>query len=54
MINDKPKKYLRYFGGFHGSSVVKNVPGNAGDMGSIPGPGRSHMPWDNKPVYHNY
>ena len=54
MINDKPKKYLRYFGGFHGSSVVKNLPGNAGDMGSIPGPGRSHMPWDNKPVHHNY
>ena len=24
--------------------VVKNLPCNAGDMGSIPGPGRSHMP----------
>ena len=24
-------------------TVVKNPPANAGDMGSIPGPGRSHM-----------
>ena len=54
VINDKPKKYLRYFGGFRGSSVMKNLPGNAGDMGLIPGPGRSHMPWDNKPVHQNY
>ena len=27
--------------GFPGDSVVKNVPANAGDMGSIPGLGRS-------------
>lgn len=25
-------------------SVVKNLPANAGDMGSIPGPERSRMP----------
>ena len=31
--------------GFPGGSVVKNPPANAGDMGSIPGLGRSHMPW---------
>ena len=24
-------------------TVVKNLPANAGDMGSSPGPGRSHM-----------
>ena len=30
---------------FLGGSVVKNQPRNAGDTGSIPGPGRSHMPW---------
>ena len=24
-------------------AVVKNPPANAGDMGSSPGPGRSHM-----------
>ena len=27
--------------GFPGGSVVKNLPANAGDMGSIPGSGRS-------------
>ena len=27
---------------FPGGAVVKNPPANAGDMGSIPGPGRSH------------
>ena len=28
---------------FSGGTVVKNLPANAGDMGSSPGPGRSHM-----------
>ena len=32
------------WGDFPGGAVVKNPPANAGDMGSIPGPGRSHMP----------
>ena len=32
-------------GGFPGHLVVKNLPVNAEDMGSIPGRGRSHMPW---------
>ena len=32
---------------FPGGAVVKNLPVNAGDMGSIPGPGRSHMPRSN-------
>ena len=30
-----------------GGTVVKNLPANAGDTGSIPGPGRSHMPRSN-------
>ena len=30
---------------FPGGLVVKNPPCNAGDTGSIPGLGRSHMPW---------
>ena len=34
-------------GGFPGGKVVKNPTANAGHMGSIPGPGRSHMPWSN-------
>ena len=29
--------------GFPGGSVVKNPPANAGDPGSIPALGRSHM-----------
>ena len=29
---------------FPGSPVVKNLPGNAGDAGSIPDPGGSHRP----------
>ena len=28
---------------FPGGAVVKNLPANAGDMGSSPGPGRFHM-----------
>ena len=35
-------------GDFPGDPVVKNLPANAGDMGSIPGPERFHMPWGNK------
>ena len=30
--------------GFHGGAVVENLPANAGDTGSSPGLGRSHMP----------
>ena len=33
--------------GFPGDAVVKNPPANAGDTGSSPGPGRSHMPQSN-------
>ena len=29
--------------GFPAGAVVKNPPANAGDTGSTPGPGRSHM-----------
>ena len=32
---------------FSGGAVVKNPPANAGDMGSSPGLGRSHMLWSN-------
>ena len=34
-------------GGFPGGTVVKNLPASAGDTGSSPGPGRSHMPQGN-------
>ena len=32
---------------FPGGLVVKNLPANAGDMASIPDPGRSHMQQSN-------
>ena len=49
-------KNLKDTGGFPGDSVVKNLPANAGDTGSIPGPGKSHMPQGNLSlcVCHNY
>ena len=33
--------------GFPGGAVVESLPANAGDMGSSPGLGRSHMPRSN-------
>ena len=33
--------------GFPGGAVVENLPANAGDKGSSPGLGRSHMPRSN-------
>ena len=47
---DKIKKRMTL--GFPGGAVVKNLPANAGDMGSSPGLGRSHMPrssWAREP-----
>ena len=40
MVSVKKKKLV----GFPGGAVVKSPPANAGDMGSSPGPGRSHIP----------
>ena len=31
--------------GFPGGSQVKNLPASAGDMGFVPGRGRSHVLW---------
>ena len=39
--------HLKLFRGFPGGAVVKNPPANAGDTGSRPGPGRSHVPRSN-------
>ena len=39
-------------GGFPGGAVAENLPANAGDTGSSPGLGGSHMPrsgWDREP-----
>ena len=38
---------LRVNKGFPGGAVVRNPPASAGDTGSSPGPGRSHMPRSN-------
>ena len=40
-------KYKVAYMGFPGGAVVENLPANAGDTGSSPGLGRSHMPWSN-------
>ena len=34
-------------GGFPGGAVLENLPADAGDTGSSPGLGRSHMPRSN-------
>ena len=39
------KIYKDVLSGFPGASVVQNLPASAGDAGSIPDPGKSHMPW---------
>ena len=39
---------------FHGDLVVKNPPANARDTGSIPDPGRFHMPGAAKLMHHNF
>ena len=44
--------FIRNCWGFPGGAVVENLPANAGDMGSSPGLGRSHMPqsgWAREP-----
>ena len=39
-------KNVQYWG-FPGGAVVESLPDNAGDMGSSPGLGGSHMPQSN-------
>ena len=41
---------MKYYG-FSGGSVVKNLPANTEDRGSIPGLERSHV---TKPMYQNF
>ena len=36
-----------WYRGFPGGTVVENLPADAGDTGSSPGLGRSHMPQSN-------
>ena len=46
-ISAQQVKANHHAGDFPGGAMVKNPLANAGDMGSIPGPGRSHMPQSN-------
>ena len=41
------KYFKNYLEGFPSGAVVKNPPANAGNTGSSPGLGRSHMPQSN-------
>lgn len=45
---------LRMYRGISDGSVVKNQSANAGDLDSIPDPGRPHRPWTTKPMLCNY
>ena len=40
-------RLIRTEKGFPGGAVVENLPASAGDTGSSPGLGRSHMPRSN-------
>ena len=46
ILQRKSRKKLKV-GGFPGGAVVESLPANAGDTGSSPGLGRSHMPRSN-------
>ena len=55
LLNELPGLLTRSFvRNLPGGAVVKNLPANAGDMGSIPGPGRSTCYRATKPLCHNY
>ena len=41
-------KYIKIILDFAGGAVDENPPANPGDTGSVPGLGRSHMPWSNE------
>ena len=47
MVSHLKSHALKKHVGFPGGAVVKNPPANAGNTGSSPGPGRSHMPQSN-------
>ena len=47
MKDNQNIKIQKYFQGFPGGAVVENLPANAGDTGSSPGLGRSHVPRSN-------
>ena len=46
-------RYLHLVEGFPGGSVIKNLPANAGDVGSIPGPGKSPGEGNGNPLQYS-
>ena len=44
-MENQGQKIKKEIWGFPGASVVKNPPASAGNTGSIPEPGRSHVLW---------
>ena len=46
-VHNTMKLEINYTRDFPGGALVKNLPANAGDTGSTPGLGRSHMLWSN-------
>ena len=46
-LEHSPTPYTKINSGFPGGAVVENLPADAGDTGSSPGLGRSHMPRSN-------
>ena len=44
MLKERSQTQTTMYMGFPGGAVVENLPANAGDTGSSPGLGRSHMP----------
>ena len=50
----KIKNIDKKFKGFPDGSMVRNLPANSGYMGSVPGPGGSHMLQGNWAICHNY
>jgi hypothetical protein len=47
-------KIFKNFRDFSGGPVDKNLPANAGDVGSVPGLGGFYLHRADKPVHHNY
>ena len=47
LVGEEEAFLSKYIMDFPGGMVVKNPLANAGDTGSIPGPGRAHMPRSN-------
>ena len=52
-MNINVYRFISFLKGFPGCSVVKNLPVNAGDTGSIPGLGRSPGEEDDNPLQYS-